>query len=183
MQFRRDLGKAQAHFFSVWKKMHEGGALPQKHAIGIRELRHYVACYAIIHLDSEGAVVIWHSGTGLDEIWGRNIAGSLLTELVPAKAIELLNWFFRSMLKQPCGGHSEEVFTKDAGDRYQIDLLYLPVLKKNGDRALAAMADVKVLEPADYVHLPAGANEPGQVIQYADFIDLGYGMPAGYYES
>ncbi len=182
MQFRRDLGKAQAHFFSVWKSLRQGGLLPEKQAIGIRELRHFVSHYAVIHLNERAAVTILHSGTGFDELWGRNVAGCLVSDLAPVKAADLLNWFFHSMIKQPCGGHSEEIFTHKTGDRYQLDLLYLPVRKKNGDTAIAAIADMKILGPSDYIHFPNRAQDPGQIIQYADFIDIGHGLPAGYFE-
>ncbi len=183
MQFRRDLGKAQAHFFSVWKEFSQEGLLPEKAAIGLRELRHFVTYYAVLDRNEGGAVSIIHSGTGFDELWGRNIAGCLISELAPAKALDLLTWFFKSMMRQPCGGHSEEIFTKQTGERYQMDLLYLPVRKKNGAVAVAAMADLKLLGPTDYIQFSNRIEGAGQIIQYADFIDIGYGIPAGYFES
>lgn len=182
MQFRRDLGKAQAHLFSVWKILFQDKKLPLKQAIGIRDLKQYAASYAIIHYDEQKVVSFLHSGTQFDDLWERNIAGARIAELCPPETRDLLDWFFRGMLEQPCGGHSEEMFVKKTGDRYLMDLLYLPIRKRSGATALAVIADIKTLGITDYVHLHADAKTPGQHMHYADFIDVGFGVPPETFE-
>lgn len=182
MQFRRELGKAQTQLFSVWKNLFDGELLPAKRSIGIRDLKHHAAYYAVIHFNEMKELSVLHSGTGFDELWGRNIAGSRIAELALDETRDLLDWFFQTMIAHPCGGHSEEVFTKKNGDRYQMDMLYLPILKKNGDTALATIADVKMMGPSDFIRRSNVQGDTQQAVQYADFIDVGFGVPTIFFE-
>ena len=119
-----------------------------------------------------------HSGTGFDELYGFNVSGNSLDDMAPKEKCDIFNWYYRNIMEHPCGGQSSESLTKKSGDVFHLNFLHLPLRKDNGDRAIATIADVRGQSIKSVVPNPNRDLIEHHSLIYADFIDVGFGVPS-----
>ncbi|MBV1901833.1 MAG: PAS domain-containing protein [Kordiimonadaceae bacterium] len=177
MEIKQKLGKAQAHLYSVWQSLRTDGNLPRKADITIRALKYFTPYYSIVHLNEAGKPAVLRSGTGLDELWGRNISGQAIADISPRQTRGHFTSFVGHMLAHPCGGLSKDTFTAEKGDIFVRELLLLPVQTKTGSTVLAVMADVKGLSTLGWAGEKATATRASKETHRTEFWDVGFGVP------
>ncbi|MBL4838519.1 MAG: PAS domain-containing protein [Kordiimonadaceae bacterium] len=178
MEIKQKLGKAQAHLYSLWQSLRTGDSLPLKADITIRDLKYFTPYYSIVHLNEAGQPAVLRSGTGLDELWGRNISGLTIADISPRQTRGHFTSFVEHMLAHPCGGLSKDTFTAENGDIFVRELLLLPVQTKNGSTVLAVMAGVKGLGTQGWGGAISSAARASKETHRTEFLDVGFGIPA-----
>ena len=121
MTFTQKLGKAQAHLYNLWLELRTDDCLPRKRDIGMRELKYFTPFYSTVHLNADGLPAVLRSGTGLDELWGRNISGKTIADISAGRGREAFAHFMHQMLECPCGGLSADIYTTKSGNVFERD--------------------------------------------------------------
>jgi len=178
MQFREKLGSGQQSFLELWHTLGKAGSLPLKADFSPKNLRGLSSHFAIFCRNDKGDLIVAFSGTRLDDVWGRNITGGTVQDATVVGRRKLVLAFFNKIMAQPCGGHVAETYTKETGVELSVNTLYLPI--DIGDGSVGIISIWEILDPGSkwQLHLPKRSDIDRRRFHYADFIDVGFGVPA-----
>lgn len=174
---RDKLVASQRSFFELWQSLKSSDTLPLKGDFGPKNLRGLSANFAMLCVNEQSELYIAFSGTALDDVWGRNITGETIDDTTQKVRRLPVKAFFDGILNHPCGGYVSETFTKESGAEVRTNTLYLPVKADRGCKAIVSIWDIVGPGYRQHARLPRRSEIDDRELHFANFLDVGYGVP------
>ena len=177
MHVQDKLAPSQRSFFELWQSLRGSNTLPSKRDFGPKNLRSLSAWFAVLCENEQGELYIRFSGTALDDVWGRNITGETIADTTLKGRRVPVRRFYGEILACPCGGYVSETFIKDSGAELRTNTLYLPVETEAGRKGIVSLWDIAGPGSRLHARLPRRCEIDGRQLHFANYLDLGHGVP------
>lgn len=166
-------------FHEIWSDLRaqNGGDIPFRQQLGLKELRGLTANLLVYELTGPGELFVKMSGTAVDNQFGRNLTGLSVYDIAEMPAAEAFVGFHETLIRHPCGGYAADILVARNGKRIRADYLILPLRNRFGEQVQCAT--MSELATAGY-GMPPG--DDSMRITYhelldARHLDIGLGVP------
>ena len=171
--------RACRDLFDYWRALPQlGGRLPLRAQIDPGALRTLLPYLQIMERLDAGTVVMRLAGTALRQLYGMEMTGRDMLDLVPPSHRPTRRWRVATAAAHPCGMVYSREQRYPSGAVDEVETLFLP---------LAVAGDPPEAPARQFIGLAASksgrrwiAEEHGTLLAPHDFrfVDIGYGIPA-----
>lgn len=175
LKLHKNLGGGAARLAAIWTEFNQPDVLPDRRDFTLSRLGKLASCFMALGKSPDGGLVVVQSGTAMDHLWGRNMVGAESRVMTLRHDVNLEDDMALAALAHPCGIHVGRLLLKASGIDLRHETLYLPVESQKG-RLLLSVTD---FADRNQMYGLLGDTSPivGGEKYFADYVDLGFGVP------